>query len=549
MHTRDEYYISQNDYIISTLLAQAHMEIKYMTYNDYKFKPDEILEYFRKSRKDDPAQSIEEVLSKHRQTIDKWEEENLSGKVPFENIYMERVSGETIKDRAEFQKLLRHIESPDIKAVVVVDPERLTRGDLEDAGKVINAFRYSKTLVITPTKTYDLCEEADLMLFEMKLKQGNQYLEYTKIVQARGKINASMKGCFIGNVAPFGYKKTVINKMKTLEFDENIVWLRKMYELADQGKGNRYIAVYLTNHGVPTPGGKREWDYNTVNYVLKNETNIGKIKWATKKTTKVLQDGEVIKKRVKNENHVLIDGLHPAAVSEEVFYRIQKKKNNFPRISHTHSMRNPLSGLCFCVHDGYAMVARETGGKLYLTCKQQRFCHNGSACIDDILQDISKIMKNAVRDFEIKMESQNNDSLYNDYTENVESLKKRIQLLSEKELKLWNDRYDSSSLTVPDDVFEKISSNIANEKKELTNRLEFLKRNPPKIPNYKECIKRFSEVSDAIIDESLDAESKNIFLKSCIERINYHRSPGKQGKTPNSYESRPFLLDISFKLL
>ena len=51
-----------------------------------KFQPEEILEYLRKSRSDDPTLSVDEVLSRHREILRNWEERNLDGFVPEENI-------------------------------------------------------------------------------------------------------------------------------------------------------------------------------------------------------------------------------------------------------------------------------------------------------------------------------------------------------------------------------------------------------------------------------------------------------------------------------
>ena len=81
------------------------------------FSPEEILIYLRKSRADDPLLSTEEVLSKHEASLDEWAEKNLSAPIPEENRYREIVSGgDSISERPEFQKLLKRIESPSIKA-------------------------------------------------------------------------------------------------------------------------------------------------------------------------------------------------------------------------------------------------------------------------------------------------------------------------------------------------------------------------------------------------------------------------------------------------
>ena len=90
------------------------------------FKPDELLEYLRKSRSDDPMLSVEEVLQKHEYILNEWVDRNLDAPIPIENIYREVVSGETIEGRPEMRKLLKRIESPKVKAVLVVEVQRLS---------------------------------------------------------------------------------------------------------------------------------------------------------------------------------------------------------------------------------------------------------------------------------------------------------------------------------------------------------------------------------------------------------------------------------------
>ena len=112
------------------------------------FSPDEVLDYLRKSRSDDPLLTVEEVLEKHELQLDEWAEKNLGAKVPEENKHREVVSGETIDSRPELLRLLKRIESPKIKAILIVDCQRLGRPDLEDIGRLSKLFRYTNTLII-----------------------------------------------------------------------------------------------------------------------------------------------------------------------------------------------------------------------------------------------------------------------------------------------------------------------------------------------------------------------------------------------------------------
>lgn len=140
-------------------------------YKDYpRFYNYEVLEYDRKSRSDDPLLSVEEVLEKHGKILEEYAINNLGGPIPEENKYKEVGSAESLDGRPEILRLFKAVESPGIKAIMVVDVQRLSRGDLEDAGRIIKILRYTNTYVITPHKTYDLRDE-----YGAEIEKGLQY--------------------------------------------------------------------------------------------------------------------------------------------------------------------------------------------------------------------------------------------------------------------------------------------------------------------------------------------------------------------------------------
>ncbi len=181
--------------------------------------------YLRKSRQDDPRETVEQVLEKHETILQEYAQREFGGKIPEENIYREVVSGESIDDREEVRKLLARIEDPRIKGVLVVEPQRLSRGDLEDCGRLINELRYSRTQVVTPYMTYDLENKMERKFFQDELLRGRDYLEYTKEILFRGRVAAVKRGCYLGNYAPYGYKKIKIGK------DRFFVWYSNVYRL------------------------------------------------------------------------------------------------------------------------------------------------------------------------------------------------------------------------------------------------------------------------------------------------------------------------------
>ena len=114
--------------------------------NTESFTVNEVLVYLRKSRSDNPDMSVEEVLRKHEEMIQQYASTHFRSPIPEKNIFREVVSGETINSRPQMKNLLKMIESEQFKAVLVVEPQRLSRGDLEDCGRLINILRYTNTL-------------------------------------------------------------------------------------------------------------------------------------------------------------------------------------------------------------------------------------------------------------------------------------------------------------------------------------------------------------------------------------------------------------------
>lgn len=124
--------------------------------------------YLRKSRADIEAEARGEgeTLARHRsQLLELARRQNLN----ITQIYEEIVSGESIAARPQMQQLLSAVNEGIFEGVLVMEIERLARGDTMDQGIVSQAFKFSGTKIITPTKTYDPANEFDEEYFEFNL--------------------------------------------------------------------------------------------------------------------------------------------------------------------------------------------------------------------------------------------------------------------------------------------------------------------------------------------------------------------------------------------
>ena len=123
--------------------------------------------YARKSRKDADLEALGiDVLERHITTLLELAKTLL---LPIGAIYREVVSGDSIDSRPVMSQVMAEVESCMWDGCLVMDVDRLARGDTIDQGRVQRAFFYSNTKIVTPNKTYDPANEYDNEYFEFSL--------------------------------------------------------------------------------------------------------------------------------------------------------------------------------------------------------------------------------------------------------------------------------------------------------------------------------------------------------------------------------------------
>lgn len=534
------------------------------------FLPEETVVYLRKSRSDDPLMDVEEVLANHEKLLDDWAENNLGGIIPEENKYREVVSGETLKDRPEILKLLRKIENPKIKAVAVVEPQRLTRGDLEDIGRIMKLLKHTHTLVATPQRIYNLTDDYDFDAFERELKRGNDYLEYTKKILNRGRLLSVSQGYFIGSIPPYGYEKTFVmdgkRKRPTLaEKSEEADTVRMIFDLyVNKDYGTTNICNILEELHIKPPKGKY-WSPYAVNDMLSNIHYIGKVKWNWRKTVLVVEDSEIIKTRpkAKDGDYLVYDGKHPAIVSEELFQAAQEKRGRTSRQKTSTELRNPFAGLLFC-RCGRAMSLRFYKDKLgkersapRLLCDGQTRCRIGSCRYSEIVDRVCNALEKHIHDFTVKLQS-DEPEVISFHQEKIRLLERRLKELQEKELALWEMQSDPDvTLRMPPEIFRTLNEKTQAEKESVQQSLREAYETMPSPIDYAKKISTYQEALDSLRNDTITAKEKNRLLKFCIDRMEYYREPPERMKSSHSdkilvlganWSDTPIKLDVKMKV-
>ncbi len=495
---------------------------------------DEILIYLRKSRADDPLLSVDEVLAKHEQMLDDWVQRNFpdSGAVPEENRYREVVSGETIDSRPQVQALLRRIESPRYKALLIVEPQRLSRGDLEDIGRLVKLLRYSNTIVITLQYTYDLNDEHDRDSFERELKRGNEFLEYQKRIMRNGRLLSVENGYYVGNVPPYGYRRVQVKDGKkkyfTLEPDpEQAPVVKMIFELYAQGISSHQIARTLDQMGVPTQKGGR-WSAESLKTLRTNVHYIGMVRWNRRKSIKFVEDGEVVSSRPLNDDYLICPGKHEAIIDRDLWDTVQELRDKIPPIKARSKCVNPLAGLIYC-QCGRPMTMRTymRNGKERsaprLVCSNMTPCGTASCTAKEMTQEVMKILQNAIADFDLQIQNSKTDNTAI-RRQTIVRLEHRLDELNKLELAQW-EKYTQEAM--PKHIFDALNEKVLKERADVQLALIDAKESIPEVEFYEAKRETFYAALALMQDEEAPAQRQNLLLKKCIKKIVYNRAPKK----------------------
>lgn len=498
----------------------------------------EHLIYLRKSRADGEHETVEDVLARHEKILQEYAVKMLGEPLPDSCIYREVVSGETIQDRPVIKNLLERIQNEPIKGVLTIEPQRLSRGDLSDCGTIIRAFRYTDTLIMTPTKTYDLSDKFDRKFFEMELTRGNDYLEYVKEILMRGRIASVSEGNFIGSVPPYGYDKVRIDKAYTLVPNEEADTVKLIFDLwVNHALGTTTIANQLNSLGLK-PRKIEYWTYATIRDMLRNPVYIGKIRWNWRKTVKKYEDGEIIKSRPKSnpESWMLIDGKHEGIISEELFYAAQERFGKTPRLKSENQLVNPFAGLirCECGKSMVYQVQKKSADRVH--CPNQPRCGNKSTTYAEIEEEIISSLNGIIADYKTKI-TNGEDNPKKTQQNIVQKLTKELNDIETQQTKLY-DFLEQGIYT--NAVFLKRNAALAEKRKLVTTALEDAKANLPQTINYEEKIVKISEALNLLQDRNAPIKLKNEFLKTVIKEIRYRRKTDNRTKWDNT----PFSIEI-----
>jgi DNA invertase Pin-like site-specific DNA recombinase len=474
----------------------------------------------------DAERSGVDTLARHKQMLQTYAEQN---HLEICEIYQEVVSGDTIAARPEMQRLLQDVEAGMWKGVLVVEVERLARGDTIDQGIIAQVFKFSETLIVTPLKTYDPNNEYDEEFFEYGLFQSRR--EYKAITrrQQRGIEQSVKEGKWVYNKAPYGYERYKLPDQKGWSLrivPDKAEVIKLIYQwYSDEHIGYTAIAEKLTTMHIPAP--VEHWSGSTVKDILTNIAYIGKVKRGERACVKKTQNGSLKTSRPRNKDFTYYDGLHEAIIEEELFWKVQEIFKSHPSkpVASALEIRNPLAGLVYCKKCGHKMIRRPQDRCRTMIICPVKSCDNIS-CYESVLEEtVISSLENYLEELKLEKPAENEagtstlhvlNSSLTDIDKEKDTLSKQLenaydlveQGVYSPELFLKRSKTIEKKLAECDQKKEDIQKQITREEM-ILNRRNIL------IPKIETTLNVY---------DTLDPAGKNAMLTEIIESIEYEKT-------------------------
>lgn len=276
-------------------------------------------------------------------------------------------SGKSIEGRAAFNRMLEDIKSgkDGVAFVLVFKLSRFGR-NAADVLATLQTMQDFGVNLICVEDGIDSSKEVGNLMISVLSAVAEIERENIRIQTMEGRMQKAREGKWNGGFAPYGYK-LVDGKLEINEDEaEAIRIIFEQYVNTDIAANG--LAKYLENHGIKKiarQNGKNPlFDAALIRRIIKNPVYCGKIAYGRRKTEKIhgtRNDYHL----VEQDDYLLVDGLHEAIVSEDVWNVAQEKIERYAKkYEHVNKQKNEkihmLSGIIRCPICGSGMYGNKS---------------------------------------------------------------------------------------------------------------------------------------------------------------------------------------------
>ena len=254
------------------------------------------------------------------------------------DIYTDEDFSGLREDRPAFRRLLEDAEAGRFSVILCKTQSRFTRNAVTAEQYLHEKFPRWGIRFVTVVDRVDTAFSSN-----KKARQINSLINEWYSEELSENIRAVFRrkmeeGKFLGNYAPYGYRKDPANRHHLVVDQETARIVRKIYEWYLSGFSCRQIAERLTEQAVMTPSqvkkergedlGRREcvrWAAGTVRKILRNPVYLGhmvqgKEQKVSFKEKKVIENSE--------NKWIVVRNTHERIVNEDVFAEVGRKMDS-----------------------------------------------------------------------------------------------------------------------------------------------------------------------------------------------------------------------------
>lgn len=315
-------------------------------------------------------------------------------------------------ERPNWRRMIADIEGKRVNLVLTKDLSRLGR-DYITAGQYTELYFPSKGVrYIAINDGYDSDSPyTDIAPFKNVFNE--MYARDTS-KKIRSAFQTKMRGgAYIGNFAPYGYRKDPEDKNHLLVDAVAAPVVVELFRMAEKGHAPAEIAKCMNEKGVATPAvyrcvqhpyldvnrytKRKEWTSAIVCKMLRNETYLGRV--VQGKTTKISFKSDVTLQNPREE-WIVAEHMHEPLVTQETFLRVRDRcvsRRNPPKTGFT----NLFSGIAKCGDCGRNMsttASRRKGSTYNLVCGGYKL--SGSRGCTNHFMDYELLCRTVLRDLQ-----------------------------------------------------------------------------------------------------------------------------------------------------
>ena len=324
--------------------------------------------------RDGDGGTLEDQIALVKNYIDSKPELKLKG------IFSDNGKTGTNFERGGFEAMMKEIKNGGINCIVFKDLSRFARNHLEAGNYLETIFPFLGARVISVNDNWDSFSSqsvGDGLSIAIKNLVHDFYSK-----DLSNKIKASLRvkmrnGDFIGDYAPYGYRKSEGNKNMLVPDDEAANVVRNIFKWRLEGLTPAQIARRLNELNVLTPQNYKfsrgyvktkryekpiKWYYDLVKGILVNICYIGHT--VNGKTETIPEDGYSSHK-VTDDSLIVVKNTHEAIIPVDEFQRVQdlfrESKEQFNRSRSTPMnpdwprQENIFQGIAYCAECGNKM--------------------------------------------------------------------------------------------------------------------------------------------------------------------------------------------------